>query len=177
MADPRRRRAAAERASFAFQISRTTLTRAGLKLHSFTSCVPALRNYKALYFDILRALQERQEVIVDSEILRGSKTLPCRSHDSHRSHAATDRVSRLLMPLSTWLVIHQGDSSFSATESSDRDTTPPLRLETSHTPGKSIRPRRLSATAHPVTAPEELMPRTLLPHLFHCLPPLPGTGH
>jgi hypothetical protein len=44
-------------------------------LHSFTSCIPALRNYKALYFDILRALQERQEAIVDSENLRGSENL------------------------------------------------------------------------------------------------------
>ena len=57
-----------------FQISRTTLTRAGLRLYSFTSCIPALRNYKALYFDILRALQERQDVIVDSENLKGTNT-------------------------------------------------------------------------------------------------------
>jgi hypothetical protein len=56
-----------------FQIARTTLTRAGLKLYSFTSCVPALRNYKTVYFDTLRALQERQEAIVDSENLRGSE--------------------------------------------------------------------------------------------------------
>jgi hypothetical protein len=58
-----------------FQIARTTLTRAGIKLYSFTSCTPALRNYKALYFDILRALQERQEVIADSENLRGSEII------------------------------------------------------------------------------------------------------
>lgn len=76
------------------------------------------------------------------------------------------------MPLSTWLVIHQGDSSFSVTESSDRDTTPPLRLETSHAPRKSVRPRRLSATAHPVTAPEELMPRTCYCHIRPIVFPL-----
>jgi hypothetical protein len=56
-----------------FQISRVTLTRAGLKLYPLSSCIPALRNYKAVYFDILRALQERQDVIVDCDNLRGSK--------------------------------------------------------------------------------------------------------
>jgi hypothetical protein len=93
MADPRRRRAAAERASFVFQISRTTLTRAGLKLHSFTSCVPALRNYKALYFDILRALQERQEAIVDSENLRGSKNVCLVGHTILTAHMRPQTAS------------------------------------------------------------------------------------
>jgi hypothetical protein len=58
--------------SFVFQISRATLIRAGIKLHLFTSCTPALQNYKKLYFDILRALRERQELISDSDNLKGT---------------------------------------------------------------------------------------------------------
>jgi hypothetical protein len=69
-----------------FQISRATLTRAGIKLHLFTSCTPTLRNYKTLYFDILRALRERQEVIVNSDNLQGNSHLPCGSHYYSRSH-------------------------------------------------------------------------------------------
>ncbi|KAF8487459.1 hypothetical protein DFH94DRAFT_706499 [Russula ochroleuca] len=137
------------------EISRATLTRAGLKLYSFTSCVPALRNYKTQYFDILRALRERQDVIVDCDNLR-------------------DRVSRLLMPLSTWLVIHQGDASsatpFSTPASLNRDATPPLPPETFHLQHrKSSHIRRPPATTtHPATAAaEELMPPpSSLPHRF-----------
>ncbi|KAH9984301.1 hypothetical protein BJV77DRAFT_199546 [Russula vinacea] len=136
------------------EISRATLSRAGLKLYSFTSCVPALRNYKTLYFDILRALRERQDVIVDCDNLR-------------------DRVSRLLMPLSTWLVIHQGDASsatpFSTPASLNRDATPPLppeKFQLQHR--KSSHIQRPPATAQPATAaPEELMPPpSSLPHRF-----------
>jgi hypothetical protein len=81
------------------------------------------------------------------------------------------------MPLSAWLVIHQGDSSttrrFSAPASPDRDTTPP-HPETPQLPRKSFPSRRHSGPPHPVMAPEELMPRTLPPHPLHCFP-LPGT--
>ena len=85
------------------------------------------------------------------------------------SHAATDRVSRLLMPLSTWLVIHQGDASsatpFSTPASLNRDATPPLppeKFQLQHR--KSSHIQRPPATAQPATAaPEELMPRTLSP--------------
>jgi hypothetical protein len=162
-------------ASFVFQISRATLTRAGLKLCPFTSCIPALRNYKAVYFDILRALQERQDVIVDCDNLRGSKAfclvgLTIVTH----SHAATDRVSRLLMPLSTWLVIHKEDSTsttpFSNPASLNRDVTPPSTspdmFHLQH--GKPSHIRRPPGTAHSTTAaPEELMPRTLSPSTFY----------
>jgi hypothetical protein len=82
------------------------------------------------------------------------------------------------MPLSAWLVIHQGDSSttrrFSAPASPDRDTTPPPHPETPQLPRKSFPSRRLSGPPHPVMAPEELMPRTLPPHPLHRFP-LPGT--
>ena len=146
-----------------FQISRATLTRAGIKLHLFTSCTPALRNYKTLYFDILRALQERQEVIFDSDNLKGSSYLPCGSHYYSCSHVTTDRVSRLLMPLSTWLVIHRKDSPSmvpsSVPISPNVDTTPSPPPEASNVRTNSV--NRPSATAHPVPAPEELMPRTL----------------
>ena len=151
-----------------FQISRATLTRAGLRLNSFTSFIPALRNYKALYFEILRALQERQEVIVDSDNLRGSNRFyPCRSHGSYCSHAALDRVSRLLKPLSTWLVMHRRDStspsSLSAQGSPDRDSAFASSPEPSQQPRRHSLPTRRrsdSESAHPATAPEELMPRT-----------------
>lgn len=137
------------------EISRATLTRAGLKLYPFASCIPALRNYKAVYFDILRALQKRQDVIVDCDNLR-------------------DRVSRLLMPLSTWLVIHKEDSTsatpFSNPASLNRDvTTPPTPPEMFHLQhGKSSPIRRPPPAAHSTTAaPEELMPPpSSLPHRF-----------
>jgi hypothetical protein len=69
---PRLRLAESKRASFVFQISRATLIRAGIKLHLFTSCTPALQNYKKVYFDILRALRERQDLISDSDNLKGT---------------------------------------------------------------------------------------------------------
>jgi len=75
------------------------------------------------------------------------------------------------MPLSAWLVIHQGDSSttrrFSAPASPDRDTTPPPHPETPQLPRKSFPSRRHSGPPHPVMAPEELMPPpSSLPHRF-----------
>jgi hypothetical protein len=84
------------------------------------------------------------------------------------------------MPLSTWLVIHQGESSaatsFSAPASPNRDTTvtpPPYPPETLQKPRKSApTTRRLSLSGHPVAAPEKLMPRTFLPPTpsLHCSP-------
>ncbi|KAH9037459.1 hypothetical protein EDB85DRAFT_1936206 [Lactarius pseudohatsudake] len=136
------------------EISRATLTRAGLKLHLFTSCAPALRNYKTLYFDLLRALRERQEVIVNSDDLK-------------------DRVNRLLMPLSTWLVIHRKDSPSmvpsSVPVSPNVDTMTSPSTEASKV--RTISVNRPSATAHPVPAPEELMPPPMsLPHRFQQSP-------
>jgi len=136
------------------EISRATLTRAGLKLHLFTSCTPALRNHKTLYFDILRALRERQEVIINGDNLK-------------------DRVGRLLMPLSTWLVIHRKDSPSivpsSVPLSTNVDMTPSPPPEASN--GRTISVNRPSTTAHPLPAPEELMPPpTSLPHRFQQSP-------
>ncbi|KAA1474171.1 hypothetical protein DENSPDRAFT_840733 [Dentipellis sp. KUC8613] len=42
------------------EISRFTLTRAGINLYEFAYCRPEMREYKSVYFDILRALRERQ---------------------------------------------------------------------------------------------------------------------
>jgi hypothetical protein len=152
--------------------------RAGIKLHLFTSCSPALQNYKTLYFDILRALRERQSLIPTSDNLRGTDVCLVGLIVAG-SHAAADRVSRLLMPLSTWLVVHRGDSSPvtplspSVAASSPRDvsSSPPTETlqtpETSQTPRKTIRTPSAAVHRDPVLAPEKLMPRTLLSLPWH----------
>ena len=90
------------------------------------------------------------------------------------SHVATDRVSRLVMPLSTWLVIQKQDSTsatpFSNPASLNRDMTiPPTSPEMFHLQHeKPSHIRRPPATTHSTTAaPEELMPRTLSPSTFY----------
>ncbi|EIW76629.1 hypothetical protein CONPUDRAFT_146455 [Coniophora puteana RWD-64-598 SS2] len=68
------------------EIARSTLTRAGVKLHLFTSCPEHLLAYKSQYFKLLLLLQY------------------------HRPHFAPElraRLHRLLLPLSTRLVIHR----------------------------------------------------------------------
>lgn len=71
------------------EVARMTLTRAGLKLHLFTSCSPKQQPFKSAYFKMLVLLREHREFFpVD---LLG-------------------RVDRLLLPLSTRLVIcHNSD--------------------------------------------------------------------
>ena len=170
--DPRLRLAESKRVTFVFQISRATLIRAGIKLHLFTSCTSALQNYKNLYFDILRALQKRQELISDSDNLKGTNVcLSFFSCQGRCSHGGTERVNRLLMPLSTWLVIHRGNSppampfSPDVAASSHRDMSSSPPPDALQAPRKIV--RRHSAAAHgasdPEPAPEELMPRTLPP--------------
>lgn len=61
------------------KIARATLIRAGVKLHTFTSCSPPLQPLKSEYFAILRALKERHRDIVDRKgrrRFRGSTHLP-----------------------------------------------------------------------------------------------------
>ncbi|EGO02998.1 hypothetical protein SERLA73DRAFT_70471 [Serpula lacrymans var. lacrymans S7.3] len=66
------------------EIARTTLTRAGLKLHLFTSCSASFLPYKSVYFKLLLLLRfKRNNFTAD---LQG-------------------RLKRLLLPLSTRLVI------------------------------------------------------------------------
>lgn len=128
-------------------------------------------------FGHYRNVRTSSLTVIISEVL---KPLPCGSHDRHHSHVATDRVSRLLMPLSTWLVIHKDDSTsttpFSNPASLNRDMTlPPTSPEMFHLQhGKSSHIRRPPATTHSTTAAaEELMPRTLSPFhvLCHIVPP------
>jgi hypothetical protein len=156
--------------------------RAGIKLHLFTTCSPALRHYKTLYFDILRALRECQSLISTSDNLRGTDICLVGLIIVAGSHAAADRVSRLLMPLSTWLVVHRGDSppvtplspSVAASPRRDASSSPPTETsqtpETSQTLRKRIRSPSAAAHRDPVLAPEELMPRTLLSLLWHRSP-------
>jgi len=141
------------------EISRATLTRAGLKLHLFTSCSSALQNYKTLYFDLLRALRGRRELISNSDNLK-------------------DRVSRLLIPLSTGLVIHPGDSplvtSPSVAASSDRDVPSSSPPEAAQAPRKTV---RRPSVGDPAPAPEELMPPpSSLPHRFRQPPSITPRG-
>ncbi|KAI0248405.1 hypothetical protein BJV78DRAFT_1354930 [Lactifluus subvellereus] len=143
------------------EISQATLTRAGLKLHLLTSRSSALQNYKTLYFDILRALRGRRELISNSDNLK-------------------DRVSRLLMPLSTGLVIHQGDSppvtSFppSVAVSSDRDVPSSSPPEAAQAPRRTV---RRPSVGDPAPAPEELMPPpSSLPHRFRQPPSITPRG-
>ncbi|KAG9310849.1 hypothetical protein JVU11DRAFT_8704 [Chiua virens] len=67
------------------EVARSTLNRAGVKLHLFTSCPPKHQPYKSAYFKMLILIvrQNRDQFLVD---LQG-------------------RVERLLLPLSTQLVI------------------------------------------------------------------------
>ncbi|KAI9463470.1 hypothetical protein HD554DRAFT_2222602 [Boletus coccyginus] len=67
------------------EVARTTLNQAGVKLHLFTSCPPKYQPYKSAYFRML-ALIIRQNQDQFSTELQG-------------------RVARLLLPLTTQLVI------------------------------------------------------------------------
>ncbi|KAG6334547.1 hypothetical protein ID866_4544 [Astraeus odoratus] len=76
-------------AVFMLDVARMTLNRAGLKLHLFTSCPPKYQPFKSAYFKMLVLLrQHREEFSLD---LLG-------------------RVDRLILPLTTRLVIcHNSD--------------------------------------------------------------------
>ncbi|EIM84395.1 uncharacterized protein STEHIDRAFT_148460 [Stereum hirsutum FP-91666 SS1] len=71
------------------EIARGTLVRAGVKLHTFTSCSPPLQPLKSEYFAILRVLKERHRDIVDRK----------------------DRANKLLLALDSWLIIRRCSSS------------------------------------------------------------------
>ncbi|KAI0321312.1 hypothetical protein OF83DRAFT_344847 [Amylostereum chailletii] len=85
------------------EISRATLTRAGIPLYLFTSCAPALKPYKSIYFDLLWALRDSKNIVNDSQI--------------------QERVNRLLMPLRPAFVITRNpNTSSSASTSSSTDS-------------------------------------------------------
>ncbi|KAH0834184.1 hypothetical protein J3R83DRAFT_11496 [Lanmaoa asiatica] len=67
------------------KVARTTLNRAGVKLHLFTSCPPKFQPYKSAYFKILVLIIRQNQDQFPTE-LQG-------------------RVDRLLLPLTTQLVI------------------------------------------------------------------------
>ena len=52
------------------QIARGTLTRAGIKLHTFTSCPPSVSAHKEAYFDLLRALKAARHELDDPNLRR-----------------------------------------------------------------------------------------------------------
>ena len=52
------------------QIARGTLTRAGIKLHTFTSCPPSASAHKEAYFDLLRALKAARHELDDPNLRR-----------------------------------------------------------------------------------------------------------
>ena len=91
------------------KIAHATLTRAGLLLHAFTSCSAALAPHKTVYFRLLQVLKTRRyDIQLD---LRGA------CFDSFFSQHAdlvliamsfvTVRMNRLLLPLSTRMIIRR----------------------------------------------------------------------
>jgi hypothetical protein len=52
------------------QIARGTLTRVGVKLHTFTSCPPSVSAHKEAYFDLLRALKAARHELDDPNLRR-----------------------------------------------------------------------------------------------------------
>jgi len=56
------------------QIARGTLTRAGIKLHTFTSCPPGVSAHKEAYFDLLRALKAARHELDDQNLRREYQT-------------------------------------------------------------------------------------------------------
>ncbi|KAI0052400.1 hypothetical protein FA95DRAFT_1675101 [Auriscalpium vulgare] len=122
------------------EISRATLSRVGIKLHLFTSCPPVLQQFKSLYFDILRALRERLDVFVGANL--------------------KDRVKRLLLPLSSWMVIRRADGP----PASARVQTRPAR--------PSASPYHLAAVPFPRA--DQSTQRRSSPALATSMPPPPS---
>jgi hypothetical protein len=58
------------------QIARGTLTRAGIKLHTFTSCPPSVSAHKEAYFDLLRALKAARHELDDPNLRREYQISP-----------------------------------------------------------------------------------------------------
>ncbi|KIJ64273.1 hypothetical protein HYDPIDRAFT_28709 [Hydnomerulius pinastri MD-312] len=111
------------------EVARTTLNRAGLKLHLFTSCTPKYQPLKSAYFKMLVLLVRRHRDEFHPD-LRG-------------------RVDRLLLPLTTRLVIGRNSDPYAQLgmadlmRNIDTDSQPkkaPLVAEAS---GCESMPRRL----------------------------------
>ncbi|KDQ55941.1 hypothetical protein JAAARDRAFT_195186 [Jaapia argillacea MUCL 33604] len=89
------------------EIARATLTRAGIKLYTFTSCPDALTAYKVAYFELLKMLQA-QRIHIHDPVLRR-------------------RADRLLFPLSSRFVIGK-DSQPSRNHSANSPRSQPFPL-------------------------------------------------
>ncbi|KAN0080331.1 hypothetical protein V8E55_009897 [Tylopilus felleus] len=74
------------------EVARTTLNRAGVKLHLFTSCPPKYQPHKSAYFKIL--------------------VLIIRQHQDQFLTELQGRVDRLLLPLTTQLVIRRNHDPY-----------------------------------------------------------------
>ncbi|KZV70538.1 hypothetical protein PENSPDRAFT_651419 [Peniophora sp. CONT] len=130
------------------EIARSTLTRAGLKLHSFASCPPALTSHKEAYFSLLEALKYRRQHIDDNTL--------------------KERAARLLLPLSSGLVIRRRSTSVT----SDGRTPPPDET------GSDAEPQGLRRTAAPPrrlppAPPLAMPPPSALPSAKDATPPEP----
>ncbi|VDC04841.1 unnamed protein product [Peniophora sp. CBMAI 1063] len=114
------------------EIARSTLTRGGLKLHSFASCPPALTFHKQAYFMLLEALRDRRHLIDDNTL--------------------KERAARLLLPLSSGLVIRRRSMSVT----SDGRTPPPDEIGSdaeSQTLRRTAAPARRLPPAPPLAMP------------------------
>ncbi|KAI0321314.1 hypothetical protein OF83DRAFT_1100245 [Amylostereum chailletii] len=124
------------------EIARSTLSRAGIKPHQFTACAPALLPFKSVYFDLLRALQERYDVIVETDL--------------------QDRAKRLLLPLSSWLVIERNagvkEATITAGGSSLSGPASPASPSTSPFPSPSVNIRREKSNSTLASSPRRLSP-------------------
>ncbi|KAH7911260.1 hypothetical protein BJ138DRAFT_944968 [Hygrophoropsis aurantiaca] len=122
------------------EIARTTLTRAGLKLHLFTSCSSSLLPFKSVYFKLLLVLQR---------------------HRHEFSPELRARVGRLILPLSTQLVIQCRNDPFTQlgiersliTISAE---TPPVSSQSPTAPLLSL--QSSSAASRQFNAPALIMP-------------------
>ena len=84
-------------------MARTTLNRAGMKLHLFTSCPPKFQPYKSAYFKMLVLMIRQNQDQFPTELQgRGCFRM---STDLIHLGIFLGRVDRLLLPLTTQLVI------------------------------------------------------------------------
>lgn len=135
------------------QIARGTLTRAGIKLHTFTSCPPSVSAHKEAYFDLLRALKAARHELDDPNLQREYQTLqPWFPRTNISLQLIADRIGQLLLPLHSWFVIHRGGSSCQCPGVSCAGHT-----SSALPPG--LRVLRRSASVNLTQNPSSLMPR------------------
>jgi len=143
------------------QIARGTLTRAGIKLHTFTSCPQSVSAHKDAYFDLLRALKAARHELDDPNLRREYQTS---QRGFLRTNALfqliTDRIGQLLLPLHSWFVIHRGGTSCQCPGVSCAGHT-----SSALPPG--LRVLRRSASVNLTQNASSLMPRKIAPPRSH----------